>query len=344
MKYVLASLLLALPLFTLAQPDNPTIQRFAAEKLFQRGLERYQAKDFAGAISLFNEVVLQDPRHPEVYEFRGEAYYLLGDYRAAVDDYDEALRQEPDQVELLNSAGVAAAKLQLYGAAIQYFKRALKVNPSHDQAKINLEEAKRRYQLASGGRPVKPGDRDPFSPGTNGGKPLTIIDLGAYSIARGPGVGGVNFSNPREQSFDRPGNKGGRQKEKIYGEKDLEIGGQSDPNVRLIRVKQSRSQTEVALMVKNAGKDAFLLKFANPGEKESAFFLTDAQFQYIYQLKSIRGPKPRRTGEPYELRPNEEVLVVATFERMRDDVKAFNLIEGEKPSQGAWNFWHVEFK
>lgn len=65
--------------FLAQQPTVPS----TAEDFFYRGVEKFQKKDYQGAIKDFDQALLINPDFAEAYNNRGNARAGLGDYREA---------------------------------------------------------------------------------------------------------------------------------------------------------------------------------------------------------------------------------------------------------------------
>ncbi len=339
MRFIIASLIVLLALGVQAQTDNPTIREFEAEKLYFQGRQYYQRGDFNSAIAFFNQVLTLDQDHPEVYELRAEAFFQLENYRQAFEDYRTALQLEPNNAELYNSAGVAAAQLNQYGVAISYFEQALIVQPNHAGAKRNLAAAKERYKggpLAINGPGRNQPDDDVFDP--NKLVPtMSIMELDAWPLDGKPSSGSSIPQQTQVQRWEFAGGKTYR-----FLAKQIHIGAQSDPYVKLGRVIISKNETEVSMTVHNFSNEEYPLQLARRGD--ATFYLTDQAYSKVYRLKDVRGLREWRSGKTYTMRPNERKTFALIFDPLLPEANQLHLLEGTLPREGSWNFWNITFE
>ncbi len=67
-----------------------------AKAYLERGFERFDKKDYQGAIEYFNQVLKIEPNNAYAYVGRGVASFFLEEYQAAKADLDKALEITPD--------------------------------------------------------------------------------------------------------------------------------------------------------------------------------------------------------------------------------------------------------
>jgi tetratricopeptide (TPR) repeat protein len=67
------------------------IRRYAMKDLFRKGIDSYNQKNYAQAITRFSTLIAMDPKRIEAYHNRGASYLKTGDYQKALADYDQAL-------------------------------------------------------------------------------------------------------------------------------------------------------------------------------------------------------------------------------------------------------------
>ena len=75
-----------------SQPQNNS----NAANYVQKGIERFQSKDYSGAIENFNQALKLEPKNPSAYVGRGAAKMLLERFPDAKKDFDAALAIAPD--------------------------------------------------------------------------------------------------------------------------------------------------------------------------------------------------------------------------------------------------------
>ncbi|MEM7657895.1 MAG: tetratricopeptide repeat protein [Bacteroidota bacterium] len=337
MKRILLAMLLAIPIAMFAQP-NPTIQAFEAEKQFQRGKQFFDNGDLRSAIQVFDQVTRLDRKHDMVYELRGEAHYALGNYDRALADYREAALQQPNNAELRNSMGVTAAKLNMYRAAIGYFQEALQIEPNHVAAQDNLNLAQQRAGALPG---YQSGTIASSQKGSATGSVKTQIKSGFNNNKTGLPSTRPN-ARPNSGNTARPSNSNINKPRfpAVFNEDQIEIGSQSDPYLRIVKVEVTQTSTKVHFELESTSDEAFPVmldgtKGANP------FFLTDQAMRQNFKLKRIVG-LPKWPNEVFMLPANRTIPFYAEFEKIRDDMTAFHLLEGKKQRKGAWDFWDIK--
>ena len=357
-RILILSLILA-PLIMNAQP-NATIRAFKAEKLFMQGLQLSQSRSFRDAIDIFNQVIELNANHPKVYEARGEAYYALKDYEKAVNDYLIAAEQNPNDAEIWNNAGVASAKLGMYRAAASYFYEAIQINPSYTMAQQNYENAQKRIET---GDPAIASTWDPYNTSPNNPRPGTSNPSSVRPIpGSGSSSSGTNRPRPRPYTpgrdndpfvddpfVDDPfvddtpvGPKRSDQQEYRYTESQIEIGSRSDTYITIDQVRVTRNSTLVSFTISSLGDRTFPVKLAPRGSAD-AFYITSRDFKKIYPLRNIKN-LPGWPNQPFSLKPGENQLFIAEFDRIDDEVFYFHILEGKSDREEAWNFFDVKLK
>jgi tetratricopeptide (TPR) repeat protein len=68
-----------------------------ADLYMQQGVKKYQNGDYKGALEKFKAVARVNPDHPEVYEYAGNAYFILEKYSLAEKVYTIALEKKYQQ-------------------------------------------------------------------------------------------------------------------------------------------------------------------------------------------------------------------------------------------------------
>jgi Ca-activated chloride channel family protein len=125
--------------------------RAAAERagaLVRRGLERYDAGDFAAAEKAFVEAQVEAPTAPEIGLNLGNAQYRAGKFEDALASYSAALREADDKLrpQVLYNRGNAAFRLGRLDDAVRDYQAALEADPKDRDARLNLEFARRKLE------------------------------------------------------------------------------------------------------------------------------------------------------------------------------------------------------
>ncbi|WP_373528172.1 tetratricopeptide repeat protein [Nostoc sp.] len=124
---------------------SSTNSPMTAEDLYNRGTDKYQRKDYQGAIEDYNQALKINPNYVHAYNDRGRARYALGYKKEAIEDYNQALKINPNYVHAYNNRGLARYALLDNKEAIEDYNQALKINPNYSIAYNNRGLA--RYAL-----------------------------------------------------------------------------------------------------------------------------------------------------------------------------------------------------
>jgi tetratricopeptide (TPR) repeat protein len=109
-----------------------------------RGNEYLMQMDYDRAIADFTQAIRIDPNNAAYYYSRGFAYKLKGDYDGVIADYNQIIRLHPDIAKYYSERGIAYLNKRDYDRAIADFETALRIDPNFQDAKNNLEQARRR--------------------------------------------------------------------------------------------------------------------------------------------------------------------------------------------------------
>ncbi|MDF5737313.1 MULTISPECIES: serine/threonine-protein kinase [unclassified Nostoc] len=106
----------------------------AQQKLYQEGVNKYDAGNYEGAVEDFNQVIKLDPQNALAYNKRGDAYYRLGDYEQAQADSSQAILLNPQDANAYFDRGFAFSELGKYKEAIADYTQAIKLNSKNAYA------------------------------------------------------------------------------------------------------------------------------------------------------------------------------------------------------------------
>lgn len=123
-----------------------------SEVYLNKGLARYDIKDYAGALLYFDKSIELKPKFNIAYAFRGFVKNFTKDYQSAVLDFNEAIKR-PDEPsdKFIGSLflGRATSKIELrnYKEALEDIKKSIELNPKDPTAyflrgRINNETMK----------------------------------------------------------------------------------------------------------------------------------------------------------------------------------------------------------
>jgi tetratricopeptide (TPR) repeat protein len=120
----------ATPTSTPSPTAAPTSTPTAAGKLILEGLAKAQAKDYQGAIVLYNQALKREPQNAEAFFQRGQARDGLGDPRSAIKNYTQVLQIDPNHSAAYSARGDARLKLKDIPGALEDYQRAAELYTS----------------------------------------------------------------------------------------------------------------------------------------------------------------------------------------------------------------------
>jgi tetratricopeptide (TPR) repeat protein len=97
--------------------------RTQARLAYEQGVQRIQARDYAGALQSLSQAIQLEPTLSVAYTARGSAYIGLRRYAEAAVDYEYALRLEPAAASPLYGLGESYRMLGRAAEARSYYER-----------------------------------------------------------------------------------------------------------------------------------------------------------------------------------------------------------------------------
>jgi tetratricopeptide (TPR) repeat protein len=97
--------------------------------LYNRGVIRYDLRNWDGAIADFDEAIMLNPHRVMAWIKRGNARFNKGDLDEAINDFNQALQIDPRSVIALNNRGLAWRNKGKLDAALDDYSRALELAP-----------------------------------------------------------------------------------------------------------------------------------------------------------------------------------------------------------------------
>ncbi|XP_021809550.1 suppressor of RPS4-RLD 1 [Prunus avium] len=95
-----------------------------------RGIAEVNEGKYAHAISIFDQILKEDPNYPEALIGRGTAYAFQRELEAAIADFTKAMESNPSACEAWKRRGQARAALGEFVEAIEDLSKALEFEPN----------------------------------------------------------------------------------------------------------------------------------------------------------------------------------------------------------------------
>ncbi|MCW5979438.1 MAG: tetratricopeptide repeat protein [Bryobacteraceae bacterium] len=149
----------------------------SARALVERGNQAYRERQYEEALRAYEEAAQQKPDSPHVWMNKGNALYRQGDFRGALDAYENAAARRSDpslearskfnqgNAAFRQGAGEAQANpaqaIDSLRRGVRYYQDALRLDPKLDDARHNIEVARRQIQQLEEllkKQPPQPGD------------------------------------------------------------------------------------------------------------------------------------------------------------------------------------------
>jgi Ca-activated chloride channel family protein len=146
----------------------------AARSLVERGNRAYQQGQFDKALEAYEQAARVKPEAAEIWFNIGDAYYRLGDYRAAMGAYEQAaVRSRRTALEarskfnqgnacfrqaLAEGATDPSRALEGLATSVRLYQDALKLDPALDDARHNIEVARRLMKQFEEKQPAQAGE------------------------------------------------------------------------------------------------------------------------------------------------------------------------------------------
>ncbi|KAK9165906.1 hypothetical protein Scep_001097 [Stephania cephalantha] len=120
----------AISLFNQILKENPTYP----EALIGRGTALAFQRELNAAITDFTEAIKSNPSAGEAWKRRGQARAALGEYSKAIDDLSKALEFEPNSSDVLHERGIVNFKFKDYNAAVEDLSLCVMVDKTNKSA------------------------------------------------------------------------------------------------------------------------------------------------------------------------------------------------------------------
>ncbi len=123
--------------YQVAKIGNVVAAAPKAEDFLIKGNQKYQDKDFEGAIADCNSALKINPNYALVYVNRGFVRDELKDFEGAIADFNSALKINPNFVQVYVDRGLVRSNLGDLQGAIADYNSAIKINPNFAEAYYN---------------------------------------------------------------------------------------------------------------------------------------------------------------------------------------------------------------
>ena len=116
--------------------------------LNNKGNLMYKKGDFKKALEFYNQAGIEKPDLPEIRYNLGNSLHQQKEWERALQNYQKALQGTPDmnQAQIYYNLGNTFYRLDKYPEAIEAYKKCLGINPNDEDAKYNLEYARKKLQ------------------------------------------------------------------------------------------------------------------------------------------------------------------------------------------------------
>ena len=114
----------------------------SVEEYINRGNERYNSKDYSGAISDFTNAIRIKPDYDFAYFNRALSKLNIKDYTGAIADLTKAIELDPNYADAYINRGVSKSNLKDYYGAIVDYTKAIELDPNDTDAYFNRAIAK----------------------------------------------------------------------------------------------------------------------------------------------------------------------------------------------------------
>jgi len=109
-------------------------KKYAARKMFDKGVAAYVKKDYKKSVDLFGRAINYDPSLALFHVSRGAALLKLARAREAIDDFDRAIELEPKYARAFHLRGLAFEQTGEFARAFQDYDHALEIDPEYGAA------------------------------------------------------------------------------------------------------------------------------------------------------------------------------------------------------------------
>ncbi len=295
--------------------DNPDIcdMWFEGVALYEQG--RYRA-----SIDFLDRVTYYDSEYSEAYVFKGDAYFWLRQYEKALPEYNRAI----DIYQKLASEGNSQGREVFHGILVithtQYDEKLEQLFNNRGAAYFEMGDYKSAYldfQRAM--------DYNSNSEEASQNFERTKKIMKAQGI---PIPGTEDKKRPWDILFSP----------KITYE-DLEIGGKSCNFLVINKVVLRKDVTAVHFQVYNEDQEADRYINAKTGSSTSFYIKTSHGERFDLKRAMDKNDEEKNF---FIIPPNQKTNFVMEFDRIPDDEKLIQIIEGNVDNVDACNFYDIQ--
>lgn len=113
-------------------------QAYQAHRAYEAGLERYQKRDYAGAIPLFRQALELDPKFDDAEANLAWSYYYTEEFQDATRHFRQALARQPKWEGLHDGLGWSRFRVKRYYLALESFRQALALDANYRDAAVGF--------------------------------------------------------------------------------------------------------------------------------------------------------------------------------------------------------------
>ncbi len=117
-------------------------EQIRTEVHYSLGIEKFNVKDYAGAIVDFDKVIERNPEYVRAYYERGRAQARLGDYANGIASLTQVIKMAPEDTDAYHGRGTIKFILGNYADAILDLDKAIELDAAHPIAYSNRGAAK----------------------------------------------------------------------------------------------------------------------------------------------------------------------------------------------------------
>ncbi len=109
---------------------------YQAQRSYEAGLERYNAKDYAGAIPRLQQALALEPTFDEAEAYLAWSCYYTARYTEATRHFRQALLRQPRWEGLYAGLGWSRYRVGRYHISLEAFQQALTLDPGYRDAAV----------------------------------------------------------------------------------------------------------------------------------------------------------------------------------------------------------------